>query len=608
MSLHTSAPHSHVRGTPATSTPAELQSSRSTGRSVPHLRTPSPPESYNMASTLVDKKRTNSTDNAEAWDRNKFNSRLAPYAAFIDARYALVRMAQCAKFTFYQEGAGAITPFEIGASLLCFVVSIVICLTTSQVGSGQIVSYLIIVVILVTMRNNIMQLLLGVSWERALLLHKVVGVTIIACVLVHGVGSLVGLSGAQIASDTKYWTGLGMLIAVFLQPVIYTLVKPINFEVFYALHILVYIGIVILGIIHGAATELIISIILWSLDLLLRYVLLPKKVTLKATPLPGGITELVFDKRFNYRPGQYVFIMVPAVSAVQWHPYTLSSAPHSDTCSIHAKAMGNWSTQLRAVAKTPGPTGRVKDMDEDEGEVPGVQLTAFVEGPYGLPAVNLEDETYQVVLLLSGSIGVTPNQSIANSLIEAHSRGRKLKKIVNVWSVRDSSASMISSLIDRGYFPRNRATALRELESGVPALGDAEVLYTELYVTNGMEGARPSKVGYSFASGSEAPLTPAEAEQLEKEGQGGEQGGGPRPSQVSLAMPPGAAAVRDGRPNFDEIFARVAEAAEKLGESAVCVSVCGPEAMVNSASKACRRATANTHGVRFDLHVEIFNF
>ena len=42
----------------------------------------------------------------------------------------------------------------------------------------------------------------------------------------------------------------------------------------------------------------------------------------------GNVTLLEFEKPdgFRYRPGQYVFAAVPSVSALEFHPFTLSSA------------------------------------------------------------------------------------------------------------------------------------------------------------------------------------------------------------------------------------------------------------------------------------------
>ena len=63
-----------------------------------------------------------------------------------------------------------------------------------------------------------------------------------------------------------------------------------------------------------------------------------------------------------------------------------------------------------------------------------VTVKAYMEGPYGELAINQED--YTSFLLVTGGIGVTPLQSICNALLEQFSRGRELKYLRFLWSVR----------------------------------------------------------------------------------------------------------------------------------------------------------------------------
>ena len=46
-------------------------------------------------------------------------------------------------------------------------------------------------------------------------------------------------------------------------------------------------------------------------------------------------------------------------------------------------------------------------------------------------------DRYQAVLLISGGIGITPIQAQFNELLLQASRGRPLKRLALVWSVRD---------------------------------------------------------------------------------------------------------------------------------------------------------------------------
>lgn len=53
---------------------------------------------------------------------------------------------------------------------------------------------------------------------------------------------------------------------------------------------------------------------------------------------------------FNFRPGEYVFIRIPALARFEWHPFTISSAPEepSNTFTVHIRSLGNWTTALHA--------------------------------------------------------------------------------------------------------------------------------------------------------------------------------------------------------------------------------------------------------------------
>ena len=59
----------------------------------------------------------------------------------------------------------------------------------------------------------------------------------------------------------------------------------------------------------------------------------PHTCTVKV--LPAGVVRLSFPKRkgFDYDPGQYVFVMIPSVNVFEWHPFSISSSPHTDTVS-----------------------------------------------------------------------------------------------------------------------------------------------------------------------------------------------------------------------------------------------------------------------------------
>jgi len=75
------------------------------------------------------------------------------------------------------------------------------------------------------------------------------------------------------------------------------------------------------------------ALILWLVDLTIRYVwytMFANRVTASAMRLPASVVRLSFERppMLHYSAGQYVFVLVPAIGWTQWHPFSVSSAPH----------------------------------------------------------------------------------------------------------------------------------------------------------------------------------------------------------------------------------------------------------------------------------------
>ena len=79
--------------------------------------------------------------------------------------------------------------------------------------------------------------------------------------------------------------------------------------------------------------------------------------------LPGGVTGLDLVPgddllgrcpSFKYSCGQYIYLNVPSISRIEWHPFTISSAPSDGkvTCHIKKAPGGNdtFTAKLNAIA------------------------------------------------------------------------------------------------------------------------------------------------------------------------------------------------------------------------------------------------------------------
>ena len=125
---------------------------------------------------------------------------------------------------------------------------------------------------------------------------------------------------------------------------------------------------------------------------------------------PSRVIELQFTKKsLKYRPGQYMYVKIPKVSRLQWHPFTLTSAPHEDHCSVHINVCGNWTSRLTAALNVEflsDGSAICKPIDR----LPSI----FIDGPYGGECEKMID--YDVVLAIGAGIGQTPFASILKSL------------------------------------------------------------------------------------------------------------------------------------------------------------------------------------------------
>lgn len=67
---------------------------------------------------------------------------------------------------------------------------------------------------------------------------------------------------------------------------------------------------------------------------------------------PSKVLELQLIKTgFKMDVGQYVFVNCPAISQLEWHPFTMTSAPEEDFFSVHIRSAGDWTDKLIEIMK-----------------------------------------------------------------------------------------------------------------------------------------------------------------------------------------------------------------------------------------------------------------
>ncbi|KAG8488456.1 hypothetical protein CXB51_016198 [Gossypium anomalum] len=158
---------------------------------------------------------------------------------------------------------------------------------------------------------------------------------------------------------------------------------------------------------------------------------------IKAVIYTGNVLAIYMTKPpgFEYRSGMYLFIKCPDVSKFEWHPFSITSAPKDDYLSVHIRALGDWTSELRNIFKkvcepptVGGKRGELLRMEtktvnhasgssnykgpqQEQPNFPDI----YIKGPYGAPAQDYNK--YDILFLIGLGIGATPFISIIKDLL-----------------------------------------------------------------------------------------------------------------------------------------------------------------------------------------------
>ncbi|KAL7570213.1 hypothetical protein ACA910_020640 [Epithemia clementina (nom. ined.)] len=555
----------------------------------------------------------------------------------------------------------------------------------SIVGTGKAARLAVVAALLFAQKNSYITMILGLPFDRAVLYHKLFGQMATFTGILHAItylwqqqqhtvkdisfshksrshsasnnysyarDAIESIWSKDLAKDSM--TTSGTLILLFMLGMYLTSIPIIRksfFEVFYFIHM-----ILLLCIVGGTAahTGLMVPLIVagtTGLDLFMRKIVMarykyPRKANLKI--ISETVLQVDFPKveGFDYNPGQYVYVAVPELSSFEWHPFSLSSAPHQMVVTMHIRVAGSW-------------TGALHKLAFQKSEV-----SILLDGPYGNFCVDVTSENrYKIVLLFSGGIGLTPMQSMFSELLHEHCSGlRSLKKLKFVWVQRDpelmvqSQVADVSTSIhiveeDKQYkirqdkVTRNDFVSLasRILSNAPPSHEtdeDLEDLYksTELSLDVKKDGSnKDAEDGISTTKlehpsreksicidenlGEEGASTPRQENSDVKandliereEGLSGASFGDVVDIDIHLTgvdndaqnsysgLIPG---LKKGRPNIVALFTEIRNVAIRLKEKRVAVCVCAPKCLSHLAREAC--IVLSDKEVRFDYHEETF--
>ena len=149
----------------------------------------------------------------------------------------------------------------------------------------------------------------------------------------------------------------------------------------------------------------------------------------------------------KYKPGQWLFLNCPSISANQWHPFTITSCPFDPYVSVHIRQLGDFTY---ALADAVGAGRAQADFyDElDPNQMYEVALDAGqkmpeikIDGPFGAPAEDVFEN--EIAVLIGTGIGVTPWASILKQIWHLRSYPNppgRLRRVEFIWITRDTSS------------------------------------------------------------------------------------------------------------------------------------------------------------------------
>ncbi|CAM8974476.1 unnamed protein product [Rhodiola kirilowii] len=231
----------------------------------------------------------------------------------------------------------------------------------------------------------------------------------------HGISNLAG--------EISLAAGILMWVTTFPK------VRQNMFELFFYTHYL-YIVFVVFFALHLGAYFTCMTLpgfYLFVIDRYLRLLQSQQNVKLiSARVLPCESVELNFAKSpgLKYPPTSCMFVKVPCVSRLQWHPFTVCSNSdlEEDIISVLIKSEGSWTRKLNQMLSAH----------------PSIEhLQVSVEGPYGPESSDFF--RHNTLVMVSGGSGIAPFISIIRGLIHAASNAQNTPKAILISAFKSSS-------------------------------------------------------------------------------------------------------------------------------------------------------------------------
>ncbi|KAJ8529470.1 hypothetical protein K7X08_036305 [Anisodus acutangulus] len=316
--------------------------------------------------------------------------------------------------------------------------------------------------------------LVGLTSESSIKYHIWLGHVSMALAILHSVGFVIYYAVSNQMIEMLEWSStyvsnvageIATLVAIAMWATSLYKIRRKMFEVFFYTHQLysLYIFFYLLHVGVAYTCMILPGIFLFVIDRYLRFLQSKRRARLISSRLlPCSTIELTFSKNpaLMYNPTSILYVNVPSVSKLQWHPFTVLSSSNleSDKLSVVIKCVGGWSQKLeKQLSSSPD------------------RLQISTEGPYGPSSFHFLSR--DCLVMVSGGSGITPMISIFRELIYRSTTQptTKIPKVILITAFKNTSdLTMLDLLLPLSTTPSDISNLDFQIEAYITRENDPQ--------------------------------------------------------------------------------------------------------------------------------------
>ena len=216
--------------------------------------------------------------------------------------------------------------------------------------------------------------------------------------------------------SAAWLTGTGLVMTVIIFAIALTATRrrqqPANYRRFLNVHYLYYIYLPVL-IMHVPYRIYVLGAVLglFILHEIIKAQLTATGNLAKCSLIGTSTSRLLMDMDAKWgwnligsMPGSYYKIKIPALSSVEWHPFSLVTSRSGIQPEFFVEALGKWTSDLKTLMGLPAEELKTVEMQ--------------FQGPFYAPAVNVVGEKRPICV--AAGIGITPFLGIIHHYVAKH--------------------------------------------------------------------------------------------------------------------------------------------------------------------------------------------